>query len=160
MANVKQLNMLSAKARKAGMEFDREAAKDLTNEEIDALVAKFDANGGKQEQTVKPENVDAVKELNGQRFGMIYKIVIEHDGYLWARNNKEEFIKRVVEGYNLSAKAEAAVLASSSSPSKVTEKQEAQYRKEFAQRYACEHSPDHYGDCKLCGINLEAAGLM
>ncbi len=115
MASVKQLNMLCAKARKAGLPFDRGANKDIENGEIDELVKKFDAAGGKQETTVKPENVDAVKEINGARFGMVYKMVTEQVGHAWKEEFPAVFIQKVANEYELAARAEAAIAASSSS---------------------------------------------
>ena len=128
MASVKQLNMLCAKARAAGIDFDRDKNKELSNEEIDALVAKFDANGGKQEKTVKSENVDAIKEINHARFGLACKLVIQQGGMKWVLSEPKDYIAQVKQLYELLNQAEAAVSASSSSSPSMEEIQEEENR--------------------------------
>ena len=115
MATVKQLNMLCAKARAAGMEFDREAAKDLDNGEIDAKIAEIEKFARDGQTVGSKVPAERPKELNGMRFGMAYKIVREKWNSFELKSMEGQFLHEVVDEYNRSMKAEEAVMASSSS---------------------------------------------
>ena len=115
MATVKQLKMLAARAKQVGMEWDFDSCKDLDNGDIDKKLEEIASYNPPKEKPLREKEVRKVEEINGARFGMVYKIVTERVGVYWKQQDKEAFIKRVVDEYNLATEAEAAVAASSSS---------------------------------------------
>ena len=135
MANDKQIKMLLAKSRAAGKTAKWDDFKDMENGEIDVLVKELDVLAKKNPEPTKPENVDAVAELNGPRFGMVYKLVVETTGWAWKQDHPDRFIKRVVAEYELATKAERAVIAALSPSKPMTAEEEAVYRREWAERY-------------------------
>ena len=112
MATIKQMKMLAARAKEAGMKYDFEDFKDLTNGMVDEELAKIEkfAQDGKAVGSKRP--IEQPKELNGQRFGMVYKIVIDRVGHAWKDENKDRFMEEVVEEYWLATATENMIAIS------------------------------------------------
>ena len=138
MANVKQLNMLSAKAKQADMEFDREATKALENGDVTALVDKFNAaiiakgtipyglegdelEAAKAAITKQPQQPEKKpqqqSEFSPVRLGMAEKLVLQEGSIKYLIANPTEFKKRVGDLYQLLSEAEEEVRTSFSSSS-------------------------------------------
>jgi len=113
MATLKQMKMLAARAAEAGMELDFESTKELTNGDVDAKIKEIEEFAAKPKEASAEKAAAPKTELNGFRFGMAYKIVREKYSGYEIKTITERFIRDVVDEYNLTMKAEEAVLASS-----------------------------------------------
>ena len=116
MATIKQMKMLAAKCKQAGMEYDFDSFKELENGEVDdklAEIEKFARDG----QTVGSKAAVKQSEFNGQRLGMIQKIVLQNHNIRWSLENQADFKKEVNDLYQLVCDTEEAVKAASSSSS-------------------------------------------
>ncbi len=115
MATIKQCKLLAARCKEVGKAYDFEAFKDLNNGEVDEEIEAIKKWANAAGKSSSPEAKKQPVELNGQRFGMVYKIVIDRVGHPWKLAQQEDFIKEVVAEYQLATKAEEAVKSASSS---------------------------------------------
>lgn len=106
LATIKQCKMLVARAREAGMKLEFDACKELENGEVDDMLEKIKnyKRPHKKESAEKSEVSE--QQINGQRFGMCYKLVLDNVGYKWRDENVEEFIDKVADEYMLATRAE------------------------------------------------------
>lgn len=135
MATNKQCKMLLARSKEAGMPAKWEDFEELDNGDVDVQLEAIKAYAAKHKGEQKKEAAPETTEINGARFGMVYKIVNDRVSLEWRKDNLELFLARIVEEYCLATKAEEAVKASSSSSSEVTEEQEAANRREWDELY-------------------------
>ncbi len=114
MASIKQMKMLAIRCKQAGMEYDFDSFKELENGDVDKKleeIAKFARDG----QTVGSKIAVKQSEFNGQRLGMIQKLIIQSHNLSWCLMNQAEFKKEVNDLYQLVCDTEEAVKSASSS---------------------------------------------
>ena len=114
MATIKQCKLLAARCKEVGKAYDFEAFKDLNNGEVDEEIEAIKKWANAAGKSSSPEAKKQPVELNGQRFGMCYKIVTDEVGQAWKFQNEEMFIKYVAQEYKLATEAEEAVKSASS----------------------------------------------
>ncbi|GAH66627.1 unnamed protein product, partial [marine sediment metagenome] len=116
MATIKQCKLLAAKSKEAGMEYDFESFKELENGEVDDKLAEIEKFRIERKVVGTQKKVKPTTELNGMRFGMVYKIIREMWTTEQLRTQRAAFEKAVITEYNLVTEIEEALVASSSSP--------------------------------------------
>lgn len=111
MATKKQIGLLLARASEKGFPLTREEAAALDNGAVTDMlndIASFRKQAVNTEQPVKTEKK---VELNGQRFGMCYKIISDALGQEYKRLHPDQFCDEVVKEYHLATNAEAKASA-------------------------------------------------
>lgn len=106
--------MLAAKSIAAGIKYNWDEFKDLENGEVTEKAEALDEMA--QERVKVPSDQEPSKktEINGQRFGMCVKLVVDHYNLPYILQETEEFENSVKVLYNIVTKAEEAVGAASS----------------------------------------------
>ena len=108
MATGKQVKMLLARSAEAGFKAAWSDFADLDNGQIDeklAEIAGFKA-GGQEVGCLAPAKQQPA--YNGQRFGLACKIVLNNVNHDFVFNNKDIYIKRILQYYWIMTEAEAA----------------------------------------------------
>lgn len=105
--------MLAARARDAGMDVEFESFKDLDNGEVDEKIKEIESFAGAKEVAQKGVTAPEVSEVNGARFGMVYKIVRDYWMDQEIERDPKRFEDAVVAEYERATKTAAAVAASS-----------------------------------------------
>jgi len=154
MATNKQCKMLLARAKEAGMPLTWDQCDPLENGEVDAMIDKIKAYK-KPEETPQGANIGGQgRQLNGQRAGMVYKIVRDNWTDKEITANKKEFIAQVVKEYNLASEVEAAITAASSSLFPTKDKHTCDYCKgSFNTLYLLENGSFVCGLCRWKNAN-------
>lgn len=115
MATIKQCKMLAARSSQAGMEYDFEAFKPLENGEVDDKLAEIEKFAQDGRTVGSKVEVKQQSEYNGQRAGMVYKLVCERVSEKWREAHPLLFVEMCVAEYQLAIQVEEAIKASSSS---------------------------------------------
>lgn len=117
MATNKQVKMLLARSKAAGMEASWEDFEDLENGAVDDKLKEIEEFGKKGTPQPEKKETSQPVQINNVRLGLACKLVLQKCEVAWAIENPDKYVTRVKEVYALLNKAEAAVAASSSSSS-------------------------------------------
>jgi len=116
MATIKQCKMLAARSKAAGMEYDFERFKELTNGDVDAELQEIEDYIAQSQRPVQKQQKKQ-PEFSQIRLGMAEKLVIQSYPLKWCLENPTEFKRTVRELYELLSDTEGEVCASLSSSS-------------------------------------------
>jgi len=109
MATDKQIRYIRALAARKGVEIDINAIAELSNGEVSAKIEELQQLPDKPQQQEEVVEEEVKPEINGQRFGMCVKLLVESGNLHYWLTHKKEFKKELVRLYKLVTEAEEEV---------------------------------------------------
>lgn len=106
MATEKQISMMAARAREAGIVIDRDSLKTMNNGDIDKFLDHCKVLKNHPSPEIDGMGDTKKDDFNGVRYGLALKLVFQDMGLREVQNNPEAYTHESVEVYKIMTEAE------------------------------------------------------